>query len=116
MFLADVDRRVPNAQLILEKHPLASLLRNRCVAEQYSFTLPWDLLIEARVKGFRSCLYRTAEAELMRFRHLVVHGVMATNIADKDLKGRDLKGRGNAHWAKTFHDYKAGASTVATHS
>jgi class 3 adenylate cyclase len=99
----DVDHTgVPNAQLILEKHPLASLFRDRSVAEQYSLTLSWDLLMEDRFKDFRSCLY-TTEAELMRFRHLVVNGVMATDIADKDLKG--LR---NARWAKAFDNDKMG--------
>jgi hypothetical protein len=95
----DVDHTgVPNAQLIVEKHPLASLFKNRSVAEQYSLTVSWDLLMEERFKDFRNCLYGT-EAELMRFRHLVVNGVMATDIADKDLKG--LR---NARWAKAFDD------------
>jgi 3'5'-cyclic nucleotide phosphodiesterase len=99
----DVDHTgVPNAQLILEKHPLASLFRDRSVAEQYSLTLSWDLLMEDRFKDFRSCLY-TTEAELMRFRHLIVNGVMATDIADKDLKG--LR---NARWAKAFDNDKVG--------
>ena len=93
----DVDHTgVPNAQLVVENHPLASLFRNRSVAEQYSLTLAWDLLMEDRFRDFRRCLY-TTEAEWLRFRHLVVNGVMATDIADKDLK--HLR---NARWAKAF--------------
>jgi class 3 adenylate cyclase len=91
---------VPNAQLVLEQHPLTALFKNRSVAEQYSLTLSWDLLLEDRFKAFRSCLY-TTEAELLRFRHLVVNGVMATDIADEALK--NLR---NARWAKAFDEHK----------
>jgi len=89
----DVDHTgVPNSQLVLEKHPLTVLFKSRSVAEQYSLTLAWDLLMEDRFKDFRACLY-TNEAELMRFRRLVVNGVMATDIADVELK--NLR---NARW------------------
>jgi hypothetical protein len=95
----DVDHLgVPNAQLVKEKHPITSFYNNRSVAEQFSLTLSWDLLMEDRFKDFRRCLY-TNEAELMRFRHLVVNSVMATDIADKDLK--NLR---NARWAKAFDE------------
>jgi class 3 adenylate cyclase len=95
----DVDHTgVPNAQLVKENHPLTSFYNNRSVAEQYSLTLSWELLMEDRFHDFRRCLY-TTETELMRFRHLVVNGVMATDIADKDLK--NLR---NARWAKAFDD------------
>jgi 3'5'-cyclic nucleotide phosphodiesterase len=77
---------------------ITSLYNNRSVVEQYSLTLSWNMLMEDRFKDFRRCLY-TTEAELMRFRHLVVNGVMATDIADKDLK--NLR---NARWAKAFDD------------
>jgi hypothetical protein len=95
----DVDHTgVPNAQLVKENHPISVLYHNRSMAEQYSLTLSWNLLMEDRFQDFRRCLYST-EAELMRFRHLVVNGVMATDIADKDLK--NLR---NARWAKAFDD------------
>jgi hypothetical protein len=87
---------VPNAQLVKENHPVALLYHNRSAAEQYSLTVSWNLLMEDRFQDFRRCLY-TTEAELMRVRHLVVNGVMATDIADKDLK--NLR---NARWAKAF--------------
>jgi hypothetical protein len=80
----DVDHAgVPNAQLVKENHPFLVLYHNRCMAEQYSLTLSWNSLMEDRFQDFRRCLY-TTEAELMRFRHLVV----------KNLR--------NARWAKAF--------------
>jgi class 3 adenylate cyclase len=95
----DVDHTgVSNAQLVKENHPISILYHNRSVAEQYSLTLSWNLLMEDRFQDFRRCVY-TTEAELMRFRHLVVNGVMATDIVDKDLK--NLR---NARWAKAFDD------------
>jgi class 3 adenylate cyclase len=95
----DVDHTgVPNAQLVKENNPISAVYDNRSVAEQYSLTLSWNLLMEDQFKDFRRCVY-TTETELMRFRHLVVNGVMATDIADKDLK--DLR---NARWAKAFDD------------
>lgn len=60
--------------------------------------------MEERFKDFRSCLY-TNEAELMHFRHLVVNGVMATDIADKDLKALC-----NVCWAKAFDENNARTS------
>jgi len=88
----DVDHSgVPNSQLIREKHPLTALFSHRSIAEQYALVLSWDLLMEDRFKDFRSCMYRT-DTELMRFRHLVVNGLMATDVADKDLKNlRDIR-------------------------
>jgi class 3 adenylate cyclase len=95
----DVDHMgVPNAQLVKENHPITATYNSRSVAEQYSLTVSWNLLMEDQFKDFRRCLY-TTDAELMRFRHLVVNGVMATDIADKDLK--NLR---NARWAKAFDD------------
>lgn len=93
----DVDHLgVPNMQLVKEKVPISSRYQNRSVAEQNSLDLSWDLLMQPRYKGLRKVLFPTA-AEMARFRQLVVNSVMATDIADKELKNYR-----NARWDKAF--------------
>jgi 3'5'-cyclic nucleotide phosphodiesterase/Adenylate and Guanylate cyclase catalytic domain len=93
----DVDHQgVTNTQLVLEKDPLAVLYRNKSVAEQNSVELAWKLLLTDRYDKLRSCLCADA-TELARLRQLVVNGVMATDIMDKDLKV--LR---NQRWDKAF--------------
>jgi hypothetical protein len=82
----DVDHSgVPNAQLVKEESPVAILYNAKSVAEQNSFDIAWDLLMEPTYKNLRKTIYVT-EGEFKRFRQLVVNGVMATDIVDKDLK------------------------------
>jgi hypothetical protein len=82
----DVDHSgVPNAQLVTEGAPVAALYKGKSVAEQNSFDLAWDLLMEPTYKNLRKTIYTTA-GEFKRFRQLVVNSVMATDICDKDLK------------------------------
>jgi 3'5'-cyclic nucleotide phosphodiesterase len=93
----DVDHSgVPNAQLVQEQSPLASVYKNRSVAEQNSLTLAWDLLMSDRFDTLRATLCAT-DLELVRFRQIIVNAVMATDIVDKDLKA--LR---NARWDKAF--------------
>jgi class 3 adenylate cyclase len=75
---------VPNAVLVKEETRIAQLYRNQSVAEQNSVDLAWGLLMEPRFKDLRHCIY-TTQAELDRFRQLVVNSVMATDIVDKEL-------------------------------
>jgi hypothetical protein len=82
----DVDHSgVPNAQLVKEDSPVARLYQGKSVAEQNSFDIAWDLLMEPAYGNLRRTIYVNAE-EFRRFRQLVVNGVMATDIVDKDLK------------------------------
>ena len=74
-----------NVQLVKEKRPIATLYKNKSVAEQNSVDLAWDLLMEPQYENLRRQIYAT-EAEFKRFRQLVVNSVMATDILDKDLK------------------------------
>jgi class 3 adenylate cyclase len=95
----DVDHiGVPNSQLIQENAAIATLYKNKSVAEQNSVELAWDLLMEDRYENLRSTIYATDD-ELKRFRQLVVNSVMATDIMDKDLKA--LR---NGRWDKAFND------------
>lgn len=82
----DVDHTgLPNAVLVKEERPVASLYKNQSVAEQNSFDMAWDLLMEPAYANLRATLYTTTD-ELRRFRQLVVNSVLATDIVDKDMK------------------------------
>lgn len=93
----DVDHTgVPNAQLVKEGIGLAQKYDKKSVAEQHSIHLAWELLMGDNFKELRSCIY-TSQAELDRFRSLLVNAVMATDIADKSLT--ELRRR---RWEKVF--------------
>jgi 3'5'-cyclic nucleotide phosphodiesterase len=93
----DVDHcGVPNAQLIKEGHATAQKYTAKSPAEQNSVDMAWNLLMEDRYETLRSTIY-TTDAELTRFRQLVVNSVMATDIADKELKA--LR---NLRWDRAF--------------
>lgn len=95
----DVDHRgVTNMMLINEDPKLAAAYNNRSVAEQNSFDLAWDLLMDDAFAALRGVLYSNQE-EFVRFRQLMVNVVMATDIMDKGLK--DLR---NKRWATAFPD------------
>jgi len=95
----DVDHvGVPNAQLIKENASIAAVYNNRSVAEQNSLVLSWELLMDSRFDDLRNAICATT-VELGRFRELIVNGVMATDIADKELKA--LR---NARWDKAFEE------------
>jgi len=87
---------VPNAQLVKEKAEVATAYNNQSPAEQNSIDIAWNLLMEERFEDLRATIY-TTEAEMKRFRALVVNSVMATDICDKDLKV--LR---NKRWDKAF--------------
>lgn len=89
---------VPNPQFITENERLAGVYKNRSVAEQNSFDLAWDLLMDDSFSKLRSTICEDA-SELRRFRQLVVNSVMATDLGDKELK--ELR---NGRWDKAFAD------------
>ena len=91
---------VPNAQLIKENHVLATYYKGRSIAEQNSLDIAWQLLMDERFTDLRQTIYTNPE-ELARFRQLLVNAVMATDIADKDLKAAR-----NARWDKAFKESK----------
>lgn len=88
----------PNVSLVKEKNELALKYANRSVAEQNSFDLCWDLLMEEKYKDLRACIYGTQE-EGKRFRQLVVNSIIATDISDKNLSAQR-----KARWNKAFHE------------
>lgn len=87
---------VPNTRLAEEYPEMASMFKSRSIAEQNSLDLSWELLMDIRFVELRSVIFPT-QADLHHFRQLVVNSVMATDIADKDLKA--LR---NARWDKAF--------------
>jgi hypothetical protein len=93
----DVDHTgAPNAQLVKERSPVASMYKNKSVAEQNSIDVGWGLLMEPSYAKLRRHIYTTV-AEYRCFRQLVVNAVMATDICDKDL----IKAR-NQRWDLAF--------------
>ena len=94
----DVDHTgVPNTTLVSEHVHIAEKYNSRSVAEQNSLDLAWgELMDKTKYNELHSVLF-TNKNELIRFRKLVVNGVMATDIADKDLK--TLR---NNRWDKAF--------------
>ncbi|CAB9516746.1 Receptor-type guanylate cyclase gcy [Seminavis robusta] len=93
----DVDHTgVSNAQLVIEGAPIADRYDCRSVAEQHSLVLSWAVLMRPDYASLRSLLFSTAD-DFHRFRQLVVNSVMATDIADAELKA--LR---NDRWDRAF--------------
>lgn len=57
----------------------------KCIAESNSVNIAWGLLMQDKYKNLRRALFCN-ESELKRFRQLLVNLVIATDIADPDLK------------------------------
>jgi hypothetical protein len=99
----DVDHRgVPNAQLIHEEARVAVIYKEKSIAEQNSVDVAWNLLMDDKFEALRMTIYSTT-AELKRFRQMVVHTVMATDIMDKELS-LQRKERWNATFANNTDD------------
>ena len=93
----DADHRgVSNVQLIKEEEQMGDLYKNKSVAEQNSLDLSWDLLMSEPFAELRNCLFAN-QAELLRFRQVLVNVVLATDIFDKELN--DLR---KQRWNKAF--------------
>jgi 3'5'-cyclic nucleotide phosphodiesterase len=81
----DVDHTgLTNKELIDMKAPVADVYRSKCIAEQNSVDVAWQLLMEDKFSDLRACIFRNSH-EKKRFRELVVDAVLATDIADKEL-------------------------------
>eukprot|EP00531_Pseudo-nitzschia_arenysensis_P017059 CAMPEP_0116128232 /NCGR_PEP_ID=MMETSP0329-20121206/7251_1 /TAXON_ID=697910 /ORGANISM="Pseudo-nitzschia arenysensis, Strain B593" /LENGTH=1433 /DNA_ID=CAMNT_0003622359 /DNA_START=227 /DNA_END=4528 /DNA_ORIENTATION=- len=93
----DVDHcGVPNAQLVKEHAAVATMYKNKSVAEQNSIDIGWGLLMEPTYSNLRRHIYTTV-TEYNCFRQIVVNCIMATDICDKDL----IKAR-NKRWDLAF--------------
>ena len=87
---------VPNFRLKEEEPSMAAKYKDRCIAEQNSFALAWELLAEDRFAELRGAIYCN-EQEGNRFRQLVINAVMATDLFDKDLTKQRA-----SRWGKAF--------------
>jgi class 3 adenylate cyclase len=89
----DVDHTgLPNARLVADEAPVAIMYDNKSVAEMNSIAIAWEFLMRPEFSELCACI-----GELERFRHLVIDAVMATDIADKDLKEER-----NSRWETVF--------------
>jgi 3'5'-cyclic nucleotide phosphodiesterase len=76
---------VSNSELVKGNETLAALYDGRSVAEQLAIMVAWTLLMRPEYANLRAAIYHTEE-EMYRFRYLLVHAVMATDIADEELR------------------------------
>ncbi|GKY99150.1 hypothetical protein MPSEU_000870500 [Mayamaea pseudoterrestris] len=106
----DVDHcGVPNAQLVKEEAHIADYYQGKSVAEQNSVDIAWHLLMDDSYVDLRKAIYSN-DAELRRFRELVVNSVMATDIVDKELKILRNKRWENAFSEQVSHESPKEAS------
>jgi 3'5'-cyclic nucleotide phosphodiesterase len=85
-----------NQQLMEENIPIATIYKNKSIAEQNSIDVAWNLLMQPTFHALRQSMF-TSRADLCRFRQVMVNSVLATDIFDKDLKSsRDVR------WEKVF--------------
>jgi class 3 adenylate cyclase len=91
----DVDHTgLPNARLVTERAPVAVMYDSKSVAEKNSIAIAWEFLMQPEFNELRACI-----GELERFYELVTNAVMATDIADKELKEER-----NARWETVFSE------------
>jgi 3'5'-cyclic nucleotide phosphodiesterase len=89
---------VSNGQLIEEDPVLGAKYKQKSVAEQNSVDLAWKVLMKPAYGKLRTAIFST-EAELRRFRSLLVNSIIATDIFDKE-QGTIRKNR----WNKAFYE------------
>jgi class 3 adenylate cyclase len=93
----DIDHSgVPNSRLSQEQERLAQIYHGKSIAEQNSVDIAWGLLMDERFDALRMVIYSTVE-DLKRFRQMMVHTVLATDIMDQELS-KERKER----WSATF--------------
>ena len=94
-----------------EDEAVAQKYKNRSVAEQQSFDMAWDLLMESRFNFLRCTICQNGN-ELRQFRQLVINCIMATDLGDKELK--ELR---NARWEIAFtnaQDFSSSSALTAS--
>lgn len=71
-------------QFIKEKTAMSTNYKNKCIAEQNSLDIAWNLLMSDRYNTLRQKIFHSQE-ELLRFRQqIIVNTVLATEILDKE--------------------------------
>ena len=104
---------VPNFVLKNEDPSMASRYKDRCIAEQHSFELAWDLLSEDRFADLRGAILCNEE-ESIRFRQLVVNATMATDLFDPELCDLRTKRWKQAFGVRSDHAFEKLSSVRAT--
>ncbi|CAB9498657.1 Receptor-type guanylate cyclase gcy [Seminavis robusta] len=95
----DLDHKgISNAQLAKEAPVLATIYKNKSIAEQHSCELAFELLMQDRYKDLRRVIFGTTE-QFHRFYQIVVNIVLATDIFDAELKAKREE-----RWAKAFSE------------
>ncbi|KAL3925957.1 MAG: hypothetical protein SGILL_000058 [Bacillariaceae sp.] len=93
----DVDHKgISNVQLAKEAPELAEHYKNKSIAEQNSFDISWDLLMEDNFKALRQVIF-PQESDMLRFRQVAINTVLATDIFDKEMSGMRKE-----RWEKVF--------------
>jgi hypothetical protein len=88
---------VPNDVLIKENPELAAKYQEKCVAEQRSFDVAWELLMHDTFKLLRDNICGSQAGEMKRFRQLLVQTVLATDFFDPELSAKR-----KLRWEKAF--------------
>ena len=87
---------VTKTQLVQEKSELAKKFNYRSISEQNSIELAWNQLMQPEFEDLRSAICGD-EAELKRFRQILVKSVLATDHSDSELSHRR-----KVRWEKAF--------------
>ena len=74
------------------------MYNHKSIAEQNSFDIAWDVLMQDCFEDLRRVIYADKE-EFLRFRQILVNAVMATDIMDKDLNAAR-----KARWSVAFDE------------
>ena len=101
-------RGVPNSRLVEDRDRLAAIYKGKSVAEQNSVDVAWAVLMDERFKDLRRVIYTTT-SELRRFRQMLVHTVLATDIMDKELSAKRKE-----RWHLTFEKPEAALRSSMT--
>ena len=97
----DADHRgVPNSQLNREEDKLSIKYKGQSVLEQNSIDIAFKHLMQPAFEDLRACIYSN-EAELTRFRQIVVNSVLAT-----DCNNDQLMSLRNERFNKAFGENK----------
>lgn len=75
-----------DAQLEKDRPELAETYNGRSIAEQHSIATAWGIFMEPRFVDLRNTICNHSKTELNRLYQLIVNIIMATDIADKQLR------------------------------
>lgn len=71
----------------MEEPTRADVYNGESIAEQHSLSVAWELLHENRFSNLRTVMFPSPEAKNF-FRSLIVNGILATDIAHKNMRKR----------------------------